>query len=148
MTGHVEGARDARGVSRNVQMLAPGGGKDSIRDLRKTKVKDVGNLMKPGDLDGSLVEDTHAALDGDGRGLNTDGPKRSKIQPIRRPMGMEAPELPALRVPAPNEAPVDPDAAHGPRPQGPCRPLWLRRGCPRAHTPLTPDRLDADARAL
>jgi hypothetical protein len=110
MSGHVEGLVMPGSVSKRVTMATPGQQRDSIRDLRKTKVADAARVHAPGDLTDSLVENTAMYTEGPGRGLNSDGPKRSKIQPIRKQLDMDAPALPSLRVVAPGSPSVDLDA--------------------------------------
>ena len=95
LSGHVEGLVMPGNTSKNVEMSTPGLDKDDVRELRKTKVGEVSAMRRPGDLTDSLVE---ATVNDAGRGLNTDGIKRSKIQPIRKQQELQLPELPALRV--------------------------------------------------
>ena len=109
LSGHVEGLQMPSSVSKQIDLAQPGLGKDRIRDQRKTKVADVGSAKAIGDLSDSLVENT--AMGGaEGRGLNVDAPKRSKILPIRKQQSIDAPALPSLRVAEETDQPVDADA--------------------------------------
>ena len=69
LSGHVEGLVMPGNSSKAVHMATPGTVKDNIRELRKTKVADAGQVKAVGDLTDSLVESTAAYLEGPGRGL-------------------------------------------------------------------------------